>query len=59
MAWAYCKCGAAVPQPTARQVLKDEVYCLTCGRKQEVDPLVRNDAIDELFDRVERLEKTQ
>ena len=57
MAWAYCKCGAAVEQPTARQVLKDEVHCTTCGRKQEIDPLVRNAAIDDLFDRVKQLEQ--
>lgn len=61
MAWAYCEhCGAPVDQPTARQILKEEVYCFHgCGKPQTVRNDTRNDAIDELIDRLERLEKLQ
>lgn len=59
MAWAYCKCGLPVPQPSLREVLKNTVYCPHCGQQQEVDICTRHDAMDELVNRLEQLEKTQ
>ncbi|QIV65813.1 hypothetical protein Cp1R7AA1_189 [Mesorhizobium phage Cp1R7A-A1] len=56
-AWAYChKCSGGFDKPTIREAFKGFMDCWRCGTSRDLDEDDKTAAIDEVVERLERLE---
>ena len=56
-AWAYChKCDGGFDRPTIREAFKGFMDCWRCGTSRDLDEDDKTAAVDEVVDRLEKLE---
>jgi transcription initiation factor IIE alpha subunit len=57
-AWAYChKCSGGFDKPTIREAFKGFMDCWRCGTSRDLDEDDKTAAVDEVVERLERLER--
>lgn len=56
--YAYCAdCDFGLPAPTTREVIEDAWRCHHCGTRQYLEPEKQQEALLEILDRLEAVEK--